>query len=119
MRLDRVRLAQISHREHFDQALDGADQARVLQRLSVDGGALHTGQVSHVDNLENLSLTGREAALWNAALQRHLPALEAGPHRATTARFLTVLTASSGLAFSGTGTSTLTLGSLMRAGSRT
>ena len=44
--------------------------------MSVDGGALSTGQISHVDNLENLSLTGREAALWNAALQRHLAAFE-------------------------------------------
>src|SRR2546425_5363657 len=81
----------VPHAEQLDRAVRPAHQPRTEQRLRSDLGALgELAQVPDVDHLRGLLERIREAALWDAANERHLPAFEPGPRLPAGARGLTL-----------------------------
>src|SRR5437588_1025393 len=109
-------LGQLAVAENFDPVVLALDQAGLAQRRLVDGGAvvetLEVRDVHHgVVFLENV----REAALRQAAVQRHLAAFESAHARESGARLLPLLAAAGGLAVARTRTAAHALLGVTRA----
>src|SRR4051812_15236644 len=100
----RDRLADLAVGEHLDRALAQVNEPRLGQRLRRDL-ARHTGEIGERDNLVLHAEHVGEAALRNAARERHLTALEtrfAPPRPAVTrTRHASLVTLTRGLAQSG------------------
>src|SRR3989441_9127363 len=79
----------VAHAEQLDRVVGPAHQPRAEQRLGRDLDAVgERAEMAHVHDLRRLLERVREAALGDAADQRHLAALEAGPRAAARARGL-------------------------------